>query len=372
MQRDTDLIVVGAGIMGLAVAHAARRRNLGVRVIDHADRPVGASVQNFGHLCFTAQSDAAQKLAERSAAGWVEADREAGLGLQRPGTTVAACTELEMQVLEEFASHRGTDQVRLLGAGQVRRHLGSAGDTVLGGAHLPGDMLADPRTAAPRLADSLADHGVDIRWQERVLHIAEGTVTTARGTHRAEQVIACPGIELAGLFPELADDVALGTCALTMALVERPEPLTDPFALLTGTSLTRYGGFSAMPSAADLRAELAVREPELVACDANLMVTGGPHGLLVGDSHSTGASHDPFIEEATARLLLDRAVRILGAPLTRVRQRWLGRYPDRPSGSLLIGRPDRCTTAAVITSGIGMTLAFGLAEPLIDGEDLTL
>src|SRR4029079_10113286 len=63
-----DLVVVGAGLVGLGHAHALRvvssvradrgalgrasdahRRGLSVAVIDRDARPVGASVQNFGH-----------------------------------------------------------------------------------------------------------------------------------------------------------------------------------------------------------------------------------------------------------------------------------------------------------------------------------
>lgn len=369
MEASSDVIVVGAGIIGLAVADRALRRGLTVRVIDQTDRAVGSSVQNFGHLCFAAQSDAAQDLARRSAEGWRTAAADAGLWLRGTGTTVAACTDVERQVLEEFAARRGPDQVRLMDAAEVGLRLGSSGPQVLGGAHLPGDMITDPRTAAPSLARMLIDRGADLRWNERVLHVADGEVTTAAGSHRAERVILSPGVELRGLLPDLAEEHGLAECALIMALVERPASLPEPFALLTGTSMTRYAGFTAMPSSADLRAELAAREPELTECAANLMVTGSRSGLLVGDSHSTGTSHDPFIDESTSQLLLSRAADVLGIPPPPVRQRWLGRYPTRPDGPLLVRETDAHTTAVVVTSGIGMTLAFGLADMLLDGED---
>src|SRR5699024_7241768 len=49
----TDVIIVGGGIVGLATAFLAQEKGLSVRVIDRSEKPVGSSIQNFGHACFT-------------------------------------------------------------------------------------------------------------------------------------------------------------------------------------------------------------------------------------------------------------------------------------------------------------------------------
>jgi glycine/D-amino acid oxidase-like deaminating enzyme len=45
-----DLVVVGAGVVGLAHAIEARARGLSVVVVERDARAVGASVRNFGHV----------------------------------------------------------------------------------------------------------------------------------------------------------------------------------------------------------------------------------------------------------------------------------------------------------------------------------
>ncbi|UBI07518.1 TIGR03364 family FAD-dependent oxidoreductase [Corynebacterium falsenii] len=369
-----DLIVVGSGIIGLATAWRAWHRGMSVQVIDAAARPTGASIQNFGHACFTAQADAIQTVASLSRQGWVDAAAEVGLWAATPGTILPATTEIELEVLREFASHRGEREVLLLNAEDTCARLGVSGMSsgIIGGANLPRDMRVNPREAAPALAEWLASHGVTFTWNTSVFSVSDGCVHTSRGEFRAAEVVVCPGHHLSKIFPDLANDQGVRTCVLTMASIDRPDHISADLAMLTGTSMARYDGLAAMPSATALRAELADREPELVDCVANLMVTGMPDprgGLFIGDSHSYSDSPEPFIEESTASLLLDRASRLLGIDRPVVRQRWQGRYADSSSTNLVLHRPDDRTTVAVVTSGIGMTLSFGIASLIINHDD---
>jgi D-hydroxyproline dehydrogenase subunit beta len=367
MTHRTDLIVVGAGIVGLATAFLARERGLSVRVIDAADRPVGSSIQNFGHACFTGQADIIQEVAASARAGWLRAAGAAGFWAAESGTWIPATTEAEMQVLREFADHRGPEQVQLLDAAQVAQGIGNPDLTAVGGAHLPLDMRVNPREAAPALASWLARNGVEFTWNTQVTAVEDGRVDTVRGQFDAGRVVVCPGYKLMNLFPEIAERHGVRVCTLAMSLIDRPARIAEGLGMLTGTSLARYDGFAAMPSAPQLRAELAEREPELVGCIANLMVTGIDQGLLIGDSHAYALSPEPFIDEDIAQLLLDRACTVLGIGQPRVRQRWLGSYADSADVNLVLEHPDERTTVAVVTSGIGMTLSFGVAEMALDG-----
>ncbi len=362
METSPDLIVVGSGIIGLATAFLAHEQGQSVHVIDAADRVVGSSVQNFGHACFTAQADIIQGVADVSRAGWLRAAEAAGFWAATSGTWLPAATEAEMQVLREFAEHRGPEQVRLVGRDELADAIGNPGLEALGGAHLPRDMRVDPREAAPALARWLAGQGVKFTWNTQVHSAADGLVETARGRYRAERVIVCPGFNLMQIFPGLAEEHQVRVCDLTMALIEKPAAVGKDVAVLTGTSMARYDGIAAMPGVPALREELLEREPDLVGCIANLMATGGDRGLFIGDSHDYSLSPEPFADERTAELLLGKGGALFGIDQPRVLQRWQGRYADSPVTNLVLEQVDERTTVAVVTSGIGMTLAFGVAD----------
>lgn len=363
----TDLIIVGSGILGLATAFLAHRQGRSARIIDRSDRPVGSSIQNFGHACFTGQSDAAQPVAAKAREGWLDAAAATGLWAAETGTFIPAMTDAELTVLDQFAAHRGPEQARLLEPSQIAEAVGNPGLAAVGGAHLPQDMRVDPRQAAPKIAEWLAAQGAEFTWNTQVTEVADGTVSTTRGDFHAEEVVVCPGYQLTSLFPELAEAHEIRICTLVMSLIDAPPRLPTGFAMLTGTSLARYDGFAAMPGAEALRHDLDEREPELRGCIANLMVTDIPQGLLIGDSHAYDHSPEPFIDERIGALLLDRATSVLGIDHPTVLQRWLGMYADSPTTNLVLERPDERTTVAVVTSGIGMTLSFGIADLILSG-----
>lgn len=371
MTEHTDLIVVGAGIIGLASAFLAREQGQSVRVIDAADRPVGSSIQNFGHACFTAQADVIQPVARVAREGWLRAAQQVGFWAKESGTWLPATSEIELQVLAEFAEHRGDDLVTLLSREEVAAGIGNPGLDALGGAHLPLDVRVDPREAAPAIARYLAADGVEFTWNAQVTGIADGTVATVRGDFHADRVIAAPGYKLLALFPELAERHEVRVCELAVALIERPARIPADLAVLTGTSMARYDGIAAMPSVPELREELARREPGLVDVIANLMMTGTEQGIFVGDSHHYADHTEPFISEDVADLLIDRSTAVLGIGEPRVLQRWKGQYADSAGTNLVLEHPDARTTVAVVTSGIGMTLSFGVADLALRGETIS-
>ena len=361
----SDVLVVGAGIVGLSHAIAAVERGLTVTVIDRDERAVGASIRNFGHACVTAQSGELLDLAMVARQKWLSYGRAAGLFVTESGALTIARTAAESAVLDELAGSRESGQVRLLTAHEVRQHLGAASDaTIRGGALLRDDLRVDPREAVGALAGWLTEQpGVRFSWRTGFLGAHDGVVRTTRGEFRAARTIVCVGHDLDLLYPELAERHAVERCALQMARVEAPERLTLGPAVLTGTSMLRYPAFAETDAAAALRTEMAAQHPELVDIVANVMFTQRPDGtLIVGDSHRYGVTQDPFVAEATSDILLHAVATILGVPSLRVVERWQGIYASSAQQPFLIAEPEAGVTVAIVTSGVGMTISLGLAQ----------
>jgi FAD dependent oxidoreductase TIGR03364 len=362
---SADLVVVGAGVVGLAHAIEARARGLSVIVVERDARAVGASVRNFGHVGTTLQSGDAVAYAAAARDRWLDLAPKAGFELLEAGTVVVARSEAELAVLEEFAGEH-PDLARLLGPGQVRDLFPLATAEVVGAAHLTQDLRLDPREAIPALAAWLESTGVRFAWNTHVGSVEEGVVHTSRGDFHGARIVCACGHDLDRLFPDIADDYGLQRCLLHMFEVAPPGSVQIGPAILTGTGMLRYSALAAMPSVAAVRAEFEAQYPELLDRVVNLMLTQRPDGSVVlGDTHHYDRTHQPFDDECVAELLLREGSRLLGAELT-VRRRWRGMYAESPVTDFLIAQPHPGTRIVSVTTGTGMTTAMGIAPTVLD------
>ncbi|SDQ43230.1 TIGR03364 family FAD-dependent oxidoreductase [Arthrobacter crystallopoietes] len=369
---STDVLIVGAGIIGLAHAALAADRGLTVTVIDRDDRAVGASIRNFGHCCITAQSGELYELAQTGRKHWLDFAARAGFWAAESGAVVVARAATELAVLQELSDLREPGQILMLDADDVRGRLrtdGAASESILGGAWLRDDLRVDPRTTVAELAGWLSQQpNVTVLWNTSAAGFEAGATRTAavrtnRGVLEADRVFVCVGHDVDYLFPEAAAEHGIRRCALQMALAEPPAGVDLEPAVLTATSMLRYDAFTEVPSAQALREEVAATAPELLEVGANVMFTQRPDGrLLLGDSHSYHLTQDPFLAEATSSRLLAEIQSVLGLDELTVKERWLGIYASSDTAPLFVRTMAPGVTAVSVTSGIGMTVSFGLAE----------
>jgi len=366
-QPSYDVVVVGAGIVGLAHAYHAHRRGLTVAVIDHADGVLGASVQNFGHACITAQSGVALDYARAGREHWLDLSRKAGFWSAEAGTYCVARHDDEFAVMHEFAAARTADEVELLGREQFLDRVPVRDSRVSGGMYLPNDLQVDPRAAAPSIARWLESNGVDFHWRTAAFNFTPGVVHTSRGPLRAATIFVTVNHDIDRLFPELAERDGLVRCRLHMLRARLPLAFALPAPLFTGWSLLRYAGFEDLPAVGAVAERLRAEYPEGVALDLHQMYTPQPDGsLLIGDTHIREIAAEPFQSEAGFAVLLDETRKLFGVNEIEISERWQGIYCSAPGSEFLIEEPIERTHVVTVTTGIGMTTSMGLAKDNIE------
>jgi FAD dependent oxidoreductase TIGR03364 len=357
-----DVVVVGAGIVGLAHAYHVHRRGLRVAVVDHADGVVGASVQNFGHACITAQSGVALDYARAGRRHWLDLSRLAGFWSAQAGTYCVARHDDELQVMREFVSARAPGEVQLLNRPEILDRVPVKDSRAIGGMYLPNDLQVDPRTAAPSIARWLESAGVEFHWRTAATGFDEGVVHTSRGSLRAGTTFITVNYDIDRLFPELAERDALVRCRLHMlgARLRLEFPLSAP--LFTGWSLLRYAGFKDLPSVTAVAQRLRAEHPDYVAIDLHQMYTPQPDGsLLIGDTHVREVDAPAFQSELGFDVLLEEARKLFGINDIDISERWQGVYCSAPASEFLIEEVLERTHVVTVTTGIGMTTSMGLA-----------
>ncbi|MEI6099551.1 MAG: FAD-dependent oxidoreductase, partial [Alphaproteobacteria bacterium] len=152
---EFDLVVVGAGIVGLGHALAARRRGLSVAVVDREAEAIGASVRNFGFVTVTGQQAGdCWRRAMRSRDVWEEVAPQAGIPVEHQGLLVVARRPEAMAVLEAFrATEMGTQCTLLTPVELASRHGAVLADGPFeGGLWSPHERRVESRFAIPQLA----------------------------------------------------------------------------------------------------------------------------------------------------------------------------------------------------------------------------
>ncbi len=359
--QDFDLIVVGAGIVGLAHALLGQRAGLRVAVVERDARANGASIRNFGFVTVTGQgAPDTWRRARRARDIWAEIAPLAGIPVVHRGLLMAARRAEAEQVIEEFAAGPMGEGCRVL--------RGAALPPLLAGAraalHSPHELRVESRTAIPQLTAWLASlPGITLLPRQAVHAVEEGRVETAHGLLRAPRIAVCPGTDLATLFPAVFARRQTTLCKLHMLRLADPG-WRLPAAVMSDLGLHRYRGYADCPALPALRARLAADQPQHLADGVHLIVVQSADGtLVVGDSHHYDATPDPFQPEAVDALILAEFAAVLGAA-PPVLERWIGVYPSGPEDAFVEAISPGVRLVSV-TSGTGASTAFGLAEEVL-------
>lgn len=363
-----DLAVVGAGIVGLAHALAAAKRGLRVVVIDRDAQANGASIRNFGLAVVTGQEPGpSHQRAERSRTVWLQLAAETGIDVLHRGKLVAAQRPEALALLEAFKAGPHAQDCRLLTRAEtVEQQPGLEGSRIAGGLHSPHELRVESREVLPKLSAFLAErYGVEFMRGVAVSAVAPPVVETSHGQVRAAKIVACPGDDLATLYPERIKQYGVRRCKLQMLRLADPGFRLQS-ALVSDLSLLRYGGYAVLPEAAALQKRLSEDCPLALENGVHLIVVQSADGsLVVGDSHHYGQTPDPFASEEVDRLILGEFAALFGRT-PGVLARWTGTYASASDRESLRDAPHADVRLVMVTSGTGASTGFAIGEETID------
>ena len=209
MSRQTvDVVVAGAGVIGLAVAWRAAQAGLSVTVVDDAPG-AGASRAAAGMLAPVTEASYGEQALTALALDSVGrypafvADLEQASGLPVPlrtaGTMLVGFDEDDVRVLADlsaFHAELGLDTTRLTPR-EARRREPSLSPRVRGAVHAEGDLSVEPRSLHAALLVACARAGVVlVRERCTSLLVDDGRavgVVTGSGEVRGGQVVLALG-----------------------------------------------------------------------------------------------------------------------------------------------------------------------------------
>jgi glycine oxidase len=357
-ERTHDVVVAGAGIVGLACAWRAAQAGMSVLVLDRAADDGAASRVAAGMLApVTEAAFGEDELLRLNLAGRAEWPAFAAELAERSGVdldysesgAIVAATErddlAELRRLNELQRSLGLD-ARWLTGRECRRLEPGLSPRVSGGVLAPHDAAVDPRAVLAALRSAAAGAGVELVTGVEALRVegAGGRVTglsTSAGPVEARRVVVACGAWSAALHdsapevrPVKGQIVRLRGAPLADRVVRTPRCYVVSRRggeIVVGATMEERGYDTTVTAGAAQRLlEYAfevlpdVEERELVAVEAGLrpmtrgnlpaVVAAGPEGLVWATGHGrNGVLQAPVTARAVTGLLAGREAPLAGS-----------------------------------------------------------
>lgn len=340
-----DLIVVGAGIVGLSTAYRARRAGARVLVLDKGPMAYEASSRATGFAGYPGGTPGEASLARLSAALWDQLDDELGYPTEwtQKGRLWVAINQRELDELQ--ATYRGIREsgipAELIDGQACRDLIPSLTDETLGGIHSPLAGHANPQRTSQAYAWAYQDLGGEIRefTPVRAILAEAGRVSGVR-----------------------TDGGDLHGGAVVLSAAAHNAPLLAPFGIAFPNAPVRLEAFVTAPlpplfDQALVTHGLAIRQTRR----GNIHVNGGPHEWTETGVASDMAKPTTPIVRNIARRLCEVFPALRSAQMLRS---WAGVIDVTPDQITLIHRFDAPAGLVACSSsghGFGLSPALGIA-----------
>lgn len=251
MPNTHDLIVIGGGLVGGAIAWGAQAQGASVVLLDEGDIAFRAARGNFGLVWVQGKGAGMPPYAQwtrRSAGLWpdlaarLRASTGVDAALRQPGGLAFCLSDDEYEqrenMLRRMHNESGDIGTRMLSRAEVRAMVPGLGDAVTGASYCPVDGHASPLHLLRALHASL---GAGYRPNRKVDRIAAAphsfTVHCGAERHTAPRLVIAAGLGSRALAPMVGLDMPVMPLQGQIIVTERVRPLLDyPTHLLRQTA----------------------------------------------------------------------------------------------------------------------------------------
>ncbi|TVT82114.1 TIGR03364 family FAD-dependent oxidoreductase [Acinetobacter colistiniresistens] len=375
----TDLIIVGAGILGLSAAIQAAEQGLTVKVFEKDAQPVGATRRNFGMVgtsTLTRPDSEWRQYALDTQQFYQRIQQQTDISFQQRNGLYVVNTALEWQVINEFsqlAPEFGIP-VQLLSATEMERQYSFLQSKVpiRGGLLFAEDYSVEPHLIGQRLLQYALSLGIEIQCNTCVVKTSsQQTSTTAvlsTGQNvQASRILICHGAETDTLYPTVLRELGLKRCTLQMALTQ---PLAQQLgvSLYSGLSVARYPAFEICPSYQQLYEQSQhgwVRDFGI-----HILIKQNQNGqIILGDSHEYADIDQPaqfYQREYINQFIEQYCAEKIGLNLPPIQTRWNGYYLQHPTELACVTEVESRIFLISAIAGKGMTTGAGFIRHVLE------
>ncbi len=374
--KTYDIIVVGAGILGIAHAYHCLQAGLKVALFEKTDYPRAATARNFGQVVPSGFATKWQSYGRESLDIYKSIQKQMDISVRPGGSIYLASNAEELVLLQELwrinqDNHYNSE---LLTRSQcLEQFPGLQPSYVLGGLYFPEEVTVDPRQVGQRLIQYCIDR-YDLDYYPHTLanevSVTNGEVelvTNHKQQYKAQKLFLCSGNEFQLLFPELFQASDLQLVKLQMLAIHPPADLKIKSSILTGWTIRRYESFQECPSFRSIK----TREDETAYHRQKgihiLFKQADDGSIILGDSHEYTPIQQPEAlafdtDHAINQFILSEAQKIFQLDRALIRESWQGYYCQSASDDIFNQTIDQHIHIVTGIGGKGMTASLGYAK----------
>ncbi|HEY6640943.1 FAD-dependent oxidoreductase [Povalibacter sp.] len=257
--QDAQVLVIGAGIIGVSTALYLARAGVDVLLIDQGAANGQASGANAGSLHLQllswdlAEEPAARAIAAETVrlqqlgiAAWQELQHEVDgdFEMRLSGGIVVAETDAQMEFLAQKAAleRKFGVAVEMLSGSDLQRMIPAVADTMIGGTYCGGEGKINPMLATPMVLRKALQAGARFEANVAVCGIEPVRngyrVATTRGTIRCGKIVNAAGGWCAGIAALVGASLPVQAAAQQMIVTEPTDLKIDYLLALSQRHLT--------------------------------------------------------------------------------------------------------------------------------------
>ncbi|MES2796581.1 MAG: TIGR03364 family FAD-dependent oxidoreductase [Bacteroidota bacterium] len=371
--KKYDLIVVGAGNLGVFHAYHALKMGKKVLLLERDSAPNEATVRNFGQIVPSGQSlNGWFDYGRESLKIYNEIQKKTDISIRKNGSYYFASDEDELLLLYEAAylfAERDY-KVKLLSSNECVKNVeGLKKKYVKGGIYFPKELSTEPRLMIHLIINYLIKslgleylNNTNIIGVDIVKNLVQAT-TSNQIKILAEKAVICNGYDFKTLFPEIFSKSEMQICKLQMMQTHPQRKFEITGNILTGLSIRRYDSFKSCKSYP------FIKKTELHDLYDNygihiLFKQAIDGSIIIGDSHEyTDINNNSSLDFGNSlsinELILDEAKKIFNFPHWIISNYWSGYYAKTKDDNVFEYSLDNKIFISTGIGGKGMTTAPG-------------
>ena len=353
-----DGVIVGAGVIGAAVARALARYRLRLLLLDReSDVGTVTSAANSAIVHSGYDPVPGSLKAKMNVAGnrlFPETCRQLDVDLKMIGSLTLAIGDEEVAVLDELAARAAQNgvPVEILSRAEVLRREPNLTPEVRAALFAPTAGIVNPFELTVALAENAVQNGVTLRLNEEVTRVAPApngwyTVTTSRGAYRTRALV-----NAAGLHADTLANAALAERGRSADYEIRPRKgeyfVLDHF----DPEFIRHTIFTVPTQKGK-----------------GILVTPTTHGnYLIGPSAEFTDRKDDFAttDETLARVLASAQKLVPSIPTRQIIRQFAGLRAVEKRGEFVIDRPAPGLINLLGIQSPGLTASLAIAEEVVN------